>query len=644
MKRFLSLLVAMMMFVTVMPQMFASAGDDITGHYFETQIRELEAKSIMFGYGNGIYKPDASITRAEFASLVVRVLDTNSTQAASQSASIATYTAAESQFTDVPANEWYFESVTTAAQLGIVGGYPGNVFKPNQSISREEMAVMIVRALDTKGIFSEPANITYNDESKINSIFLDSIKRLAYLSIMNGRDGNIFGPKDASTRGETAGVLSRMLGVISPTQNLEYKVAKLDSNGQPIILREYNDFDSAKASVVDNQLVLQGNTIAYMKTGMAVTNKFTEIYTNANLTGSSRTYITTNVELKYYDSNDLSVEILLGNDKGYVKRTNVNLVPTSLIKGRSYYTAENGNLVHTIYYPLTDKYAKVSEIGKAPSFFTAGTKYYSWNGTQFYNSNGTVAGEAYQYFQHLPLHIKSNYTATDIDRFLKDRYPDSYKAKIPNSPLVGTGADFKEIEALYGVNALYLMAHAIHESAWGTSAIAQDKKNLYGYGAYDSDPYNGAYTYSSFKDSIEDAAIRVTKNYLSPKGSYYYGAVLGHKSIGMNVKYASDAYWGELIAAHMYRADKYLGAKDYGKYNLGVSNISSLNVRSGYGTSYSIIYPMKTIGTPIAYTEKAQKDGALWYRFISDEITNRDGYVYGSGSLGTYVKEISIPK
>ena len=120
----------------------------------------------------------------------------------------------------------------------------------------------------------------------------------------------------------------------------------------------------------------------------------------------------------------------------------------------------------------------------------------------------------------------------------------------------------KEVEEEYSVNALYLMAHAIHESAWGTSMIAFDKRNLFGYGAVDSDPYNGAYTYESFEDSIEDAAKRITTNYLPSNGAYYNGAFLGNKGAGMNVKYASDPYWGEKIAAHMYRADQYLGGFD----------------------------------------------------------------------------------
>ena len=130
------------------------------------------------------------------------------------------------------------------------------------------------------------------------------------------------------------------------------------------------------------------------------------------------------------------------------------------------------------------------------------------------------------------------------------------------SPLAGLGSYFKEMEATYEVNALYLMAHAIHESAWGTSGIAQTKYNLYGINATDTDPEGNADTYASFEDSIKRAAEFVTSAYLSPTNWRYNGSFLGNKGAGMNVKYASDPYWGEKIAGHMYRADKYLVGLD----------------------------------------------------------------------------------
>ena len=147
-------------------------------------------------------------------------------------------------------------------------------------------------------------------------------------------------------------------------------------------------------------------------------------------------------------------------------------------------------LKHHIYNPLTDKMTGTVVIGKAPSFMVEGQKYYSWDAVNFNLASGEKAGEIPDDFnyQRYDLRIQINYTAEQLDQYLTDKYPDTYKKLFPISPLAGTGQFYKEMEATFNVNALYLMAHAIHESAWGTSSLAQTKHNLYGINAVDSDP------------------------------------------------------------------------------------------------------------------------------------------------------------
>lgn len=642
MKRLLLVVVSVFLLLLHVPTS-TYAADDITGHYFEKDMRTLIAKDILGGYGPGIYKPDNSVTRAEFAALVVRTLELQPVQKAEFSVA----NVAEPLFKDVKPGDWYFAAVDAAVKAGIVGGYPDNTFLPNNEITRQEMAAMIMRALSSRSVYTMPAPLDFKDADQINPIFKDAIQRLVFLGVMSGNPDQTFGPKTNTTRGQTAAVLNRMMNVLTPPtppQDLEYKVATISADGTPTILRQFDDFNRAKSSVANNQVVLKGNNIVYMKSGTAVANKLATVYTNPDLTGVSKTYVATGTELKYYDATEKSVKVLIADTEGYVAPDSVNLIPSAQVTGRSYYKQMGGELYHNVYNPLTKAYTGDILVGKSPSFMKEGQKYYSWDGVTYYNEAGAKAGEAYTYFAYLPLHTKTSYTAEDIDRYLAEVYPASYKAKFPESPLVGTGKDFKEMEEKYEVNALYLMAHAIHESAWGTSKIAQDKKNLYGMKAYDGDPYNSATTYASFRDSIEDAAKYVSSSYQSPKGAYYNGAVVGNKSVGMNVKYASDPYWGEKIAGHMYRADRFLGGKDNNLYPLAYNTIPSLNIRSGYGTSNPLLYELKIEGIPFIYTEKAQADGATWYQIITDDINNRTGYVYGNGSLGQYVQEMPLAK
>jgi beta-N-acetylglucosaminidase len=115
---------------------------------------------------------------------------------------------------------------------------------------------------------------------------------------------------------------------------------------------------------------------------------------------------------------------------------------------------------------------------------------------------------------------------------------------LQGTALQGLGQAFMDAERNYHVSARYLLAHAIEESAWGTSQIAQDKHNLYGYGADDAHPYEDAYSFPSFAACIDYVARMVAQNYLSPSGQFYHGPTLR----GMNVCYASDPSWAENIA------------------------------------------------------------------------------------------------
>ena len=117
---------------------------------------------------------------------------------------------------------------------------------------------------------------------------------------------------------------------------------------------------------------------------------------------------------------------------------------------------------------------------------------------------------------------------------------------------------FYYIEKQYNINGLFVAAVGIHESAWGTSKIATQKYNLFGYGAYDSNPYNGAYSFSDYSESIDLIARVFVKYYLNPKGTSIYGGEVAQGTYytsptltGVNNKYASDKNWANAVYSHM---------------------------------------------------------------------------------------------
>jgi len=132
-------------------------------------------------------------------------------------------------------------------------------------------------------------------------------------------------------------------------------------------------------------------------------------------------------------------------------------------------------------------------------------------------------------------------TAQQLDDFIKSVHPDS--------PLIGLGRSWIDTGNKYGINPVYLMAHAMHETGWGlkNDYLVYTKHNLYGYGAIDSNPNENAMTFSTWQEGIDIIAGKIKENYLTEGGKYFheeYGATLQ----GMNVNYASDNNWANGIS------------------------------------------------------------------------------------------------
>ena len=116
--------------------------------------------------------------------------------------------------------------------------------------------------------------------------------------------------------------------------------------------------------------------------------------------------------------------------------------------------------------------------------------------------------------------------------------------------LAGIGEAVMAAAKKYGINATYIVAHAIHETGWGTSPIYKNKNNLFGYMAYTEDPSQAGY-YDSREECIDYVMRKVNTNYLSEDGKYFEGSPCPgdlEKGYGMNVHYATDPHWAQAIA------------------------------------------------------------------------------------------------
>ncbi len=148
----------------------------------------------------------------------------------------------------------------------------------------------------------------------------------------------------------------------------------------------------------------------------------------------------------------------------------------------------------------------------------------------------------------MPLNKPSGLTRSDFSKILSGNPRDVNHIFENNAGL------FYDMEQSYNINGVFLASIGIHESGWGTSNIASQKKNLFGYGSYDSSAFASSYTFESYQYGIEMLAKVLTKYYLNEPGtpiyegetavgSYYNGPTVS----GVNVRYASDKDWANKV-------------------------------------------------------------------------------------------------
>ncbi|MFS0576588.1 glucosaminidase domain-containing protein [Sporosarcina sp. 179-K 3D1 HS] len=455
----------------------------------------------------------------------------------------------------------------------------------------------------------------------------------------------------SDARGENGKYLS---GLIQKRFTIEapppYDVATLQPDGRTSIIRTYPNYESALSALAANQVILQAGNIIKMPAGLVVTkptkqSSLTIIYADKQLK-RQETYVPADTELTYIDSTDTYVEVNVAGIPRFIKHENSHLIPEGAVQNRSYYYRSSDALYHSIYSHSTKKFATYNA-GAAPSFMQAGAQYYSADGSHFTTADGKEAGVAYQYFQYLPIRSVTPYSADEIDAFIVDllnrleaQYPNSstYQNASTKSKLLGIGSILKKIEAEHHVNALHILALAQHESTYGLSDRAQQYNNLFGLYVTDDNPL--AKHFDSVERNIEELITAFwNKNYIPPNGAYAYGAVFGNKSVGMNVKYASDPYWGSKAAGHLYRIDKAMGGiEGANAYELGLTNTTGLNVRTSPGTNHPIAFTYAKSGMPLIILDDALPESP-WIKIRSDSTHHDELYVHGS-----YVDKLPVIK
>jgi hypothetical protein len=178
---------------------------DTNGHWAEKTIETFIKLGVVRGYENGAFKPESSMTRAEFATILTRVFD------------IQGGTKTDATFSDTKGH-WAKDAILKLAQAGIINGYEDSTFHPNKTVSREEMVIMVSRILKLDSVSKDSTKGNFSDLT--NSYAATEIKDAAEAGIISGEVSGKFDPKSNSTRAEALTLILNALKLDPQIKNL----------------------------------------------------------------------------------------------------------------------------------------------------------------------------------------------------------------------------------------------------------------------------------------------------------------------------------------------------------------------------------------------------------------------------------------
>jgi Tol biopolymer transport system component/chitodextrinase len=180
---------------------------DMAGHWAQEAVELMAARHLVAGTGEGRFAPNRSVTRAEFAKVAVLLA-----RAVNGGEAPAALAGERSAFADVDGQAWYAAFVAEAAALGIVQGADGK-FRPNDSVTREEMAVIIFRIVGAEPDTKQGAAAVlsaYQDREAVSDWAAQAVAYLVQAGLLQGDSGALH-PNRTATRAEAAALMLRLL-------------------------------------------------------------------------------------------------------------------------------------------------------------------------------------------------------------------------------------------------------------------------------------------------------------------------------------------------------------------------------------------------------------------------------------------------
>lgn len=184
------------------PDKWSNPFTDVSEYYWYFEnVKYVNEHGLMDGLAENIFAPDSFITRGMFVTVLYR-------------AEGEPTVSANIPFADVTSDKYYAKAVAWANQNGIVKGVSEAEFAPEDNITREQIATIMLRYASYLGIAAENTSSVspdYADFASISDYAKDAVTYCTSNGIMQGKDNNLFAPKDNATRAEFAAILNRFI-------------------------------------------------------------------------------------------------------------------------------------------------------------------------------------------------------------------------------------------------------------------------------------------------------------------------------------------------------------------------------------------------------------------------------------------------
>ncbi|MHB8157689.1 MAG: S-layer homology domain-containing protein, partial [Desulfocucumaceae bacterium] len=203
----MSVILSLVILLMGLTQPVLAQPSDTTGHWAAKQINDWVSQGLAKGYSDGSFKPDSTITRAEYITLV------NKAFGFSQSA--------QASFSDVRSTDWFAGEIAKAKAAGYISGYEDGTIKPNNQISRQEAAAMLAKVLKLNTSDLDVVN-KFKDGKGIPRWSRGSVGAVVVKGCMNGYPDQTYQPEKAITRAEAISTLDRAK---SQTKTVTYSKA-----------------------------------------------------------------------------------------------------------------------------------------------------------------------------------------------------------------------------------------------------------------------------------------------------------------------------------------------------------------------------------------------------------------------------------